>query len=184
MDSVELCKDNPNKDINKCIFCGSRGRKRNDKRLSSNTDGIAKIRVSSQKLKDDLLLGLTDEDIHEIRYHTRACYAPYVLRANRTSVEDDPVQQVEETNTPGQEQNTRPSIRPRDVSSIQSPEPSKKLCVICNHVKHNNETIRHRISEKKRASNFIAAYTFNKDDVYRRCIFLNPFMPEEFSKMK
>ena len=172
MDSVELCKDNPKKDINKCIFCGSGGRKGNDKRLSSSTDRIAKIWVSSQKLKDDLLPGLTDEDIHEIRYHTQACYAPYVLLANRTSVEDDSAQQVEETNTPGQEQNTRPSIRPQDVSPMQSPEPPKKPCVICNHVKHNNETIRHRKSEKKHASNFIAAYTFNKDDVYRRCIFL------------
>ena len=82
---------------------------------------------------------------------------------------------VQVAESPEQQAGT-PVLGTREARSVTSPvtneDPSKKICVICNHIKHKNITVKFRISENSRARNFLAAYKFNKDDVYRRCFFL------------
>ena len=172
MNSVQLRKEAPKRETSKCIFCCKSGPRGNDKKLSSTPDGQSNVITSSEKLKDNLLHGLTKEEINDIKYHTRSCYGPYVLRGSRVPTEAVVVQVAE---SPEQQAGT-PVLRTREARSVTSPvtneDPSKKICVICNHIKHKNITVKFRISENSRARNFLAAYKFNKDDVYRRCIFL------------
>ena len=66
-------------------------------------------------------------------------------------------------------------VRDQGISSPQtrltarsfSPENVRTVCVICKGV-----TSLYRIGEHTQAKAFLAAFQFNKDDVFRRCIFL------------
>ena len=172
MNSVQLRKEAPKRETSKCIFCCKSGPRGNDKKLSSTPDGQSNVITSPEKLKDNLLHGLTKEEINDIKYHTRSCYGPYVLRGSRVPTEAVVVQVAE---SPEQQADT-PVLPTREARSVTSPvtneDPSKKIFVICNHIKHKNITVKFRISENSRARSFLAAYKFNKDDVHRRCIFL------------
>ena len=50
--------------------------------------------------------------------------------------------------------------------------PSEKPCIICNQLKYRGDTKILRISEARRASLFLSAIKFNKDEVFARCILL------------
>ena len=160
-------------DVNKCVIC-QQAKKKNEITLSTTPDGIKKIIDASNVLKDGLLDGLTENEKQNIRYHRLNCYCPYVLKASRTSKEKQQESQSESsTSTCMQVSNSDISTRTtRSSTMVSPPENANTVCVICNHVKHKGVTSLHRIAEHSRASIFLAAYQFNKDDVYRRCIFL------------
>lgn len=50
--------------------------------------------------------------------------------------------------------------------------PKDKACIICNCVKRKGLTKRYRICEKKRAKQLLLAMKYFKDDVDKRCVFL------------
>ena len=102
--------------------------------MSSTPDGQSNVITSSEKLKDNLLHGLTKAEINDIKYHTRSCYGPYVLHDSRVPTEAVVVQVAE---SPEQQAGT-PVLRTREARSVTSPvtneDPSKKICVICNRI--------------------------------------------------
>ena len=114
MNSVQLRKEAPKRETSKCIFCCKSGPRGNDKKLSSTPDGQSNVITSSGKLKDNLLHGLTKEEINDIKYHTRSCYGPYVLRGSRVPTEAVVVQVAE---SPEQQAGT-PVLRTREARNI------------------------------------------------------------------
>ena len=86
-------------------------------------------------------------------------------------------------NTEKKEEKLLPTTPVRDENDTFDNSPKTRLatrsfspnndkstkCVICNQTKHKGATALFRIGEPVRAATFLAAYQFQKDDVYRRC---------------
>ena len=78
------------KDVNKCILCQKE--KRSEK-TASTENGRKKIIDASTKMNDSILKNLNDSELNKIRYHSRECYKPYILKAERfrpTTSDDNP----------------------------------------------------------------------------------------------
>ena len=60
----------------------------------------------------------------------------------------------------------------RSVSDVSFTLPSEKPFIICNQMKYRGDTKILRISEVRRASLFLSAIKFNKDEVFTQCILL------------
>ena len=56
------------------------------------------------------------------------------------------------------------------MSDVNFTLPSEKPCIISNQLKSRGDTKILRISEARRASLFLSAIKFNKDEVFTRCI--------------
>ena len=161
------------RDVNKCIICETCGSRKQDKKLVSTPEGRQKIITSSNTLNDNILFGLTEDEFDSIQYQQCSCYAPYNLKAKRASKSnlDHTFEQPNET-----EPEPGPSRSRREVSVSPGLTTTNKIslkqCIICDSIKKKGDGNRYRVSENPRATKFIAAYMFNKDAVYKRCIFL------------
>ena len=71
-----ISKENK-KDLKKCIICQNSKAKEGDSKLTSTETGRNVITEASKSLIDDLLHGLRDADIINIKYHVNTCYANY-----------------------------------------------------------------------------------------------------------
>ena len=152
------------RDVNKCIICQVVNKKKNVT-LTKTSDGIQKIKNASEALNDLLLHGLTENEIQNIKYHSTNCYVPYILKASRKKIKTEN-QNESSSHTQVSELNIS-SPRTRGIT-----ENVKTVCVICKCMKHKTVVNLYRIAEHTRATRFLAAFQFNKDDVYQRCIFL------------
>ena len=104
--------------------------------------------------------------------HAKSCYSPYILRASRDNQDQKDLNQNDTAN-PLDEKDCSdvPARSTRSSTGAGSSHDGENICVVCGFAKHNQDTKLYRIAEHERASNFLAAYQFNKDDVYRRCVF-------------
>ena len=157
------------RDISKCIFCQ---KDKHDENINSTPDGRKKAKTFIEAVGNNFLEGLTTQEVDDkIQYHSKSCFSTFRKRASRTS----------QNTTPGVVPETSSSedhhTRTRSMDSSNAASDSRgtnaqynEKCIVCDHIKHKDIRMKYRISEVARAKLFIQAYTFNKDDVYRRCI--------------
>ena len=169
--STPLIKSNT--DITKkCIIC-QQAKKKNETVLTSTPDGIKKIISASDKLGDGKLNALSEDEKQKIHYHAKNCYSSYILKASRVSKGSSDDYQNDATNSSCNENENSdvPARSTRSSTGAGSSRDDEDICVVCGFAKHKQDTKLHRIAEHVSASKFLAAYEFNKDDVYRRCVF-------------
>ena len=63
--------------------------------------------------------------------------------------------------------------RRKRSKTITSPDSRDKPCVICNHVKCQEDTKRFRTESSEVADRLLKAANFNKDEIHIRLTFLN-----------
>ena len=73
------------KDLEKCIICQNSKDKKGESKLTC-ANGRNVITEASKSLKDDLLHGLRDADITNIKYHVNTCYANYRKKKERSEL--------------------------------------------------------------------------------------------------
>ena len=110
------------------------------------------------KMNDSLLINLNDSEQNQIRYHSRECYKPYILKAERfrviTANNDTP---TNDTTIEDDEALPKRSKRRKCCDSDIN-------CIICHQKKIKNDEKLCRICEAERANMF----RFNLDDVFSR----------------
>ena len=157
------------KDVNKCIIC-QKNKDKGNADLASTEKGRENC---SSCLKDDLLEGIPNRNYDEIKYHVNTCYPRYVRSSKRFEKKteiaqiEDLIDELGPSTSFTQNKPTR-----RRVSDVNFTLPSEKPCIICNHMKSRGDTKILRISEARRASLFLSAIKFNKDEVFTQCILL------------
>ena len=67
----------PSRDLTKCIFCGKVKDGSGSKQLTSTEDGRNKIVSFSKVLEDNLLDGISDARLCDIKYHAKSCFSQY-----------------------------------------------------------------------------------------------------------
>ena len=73
------------KDLKKCIICQNSKDKKGESKLTCEY-GRNVITEASKSLKDDLLHGLRDADITNIKYQVNTCYANYRKKKERSEL--------------------------------------------------------------------------------------------------
>ena len=172
--SVQLIPGTNKPDVNKCIFCQKVKDGQGNKKLTETADGQHKIINTSKELKDNILSNLSENELKNVKYHARTCYASYLMskrRASKRQTQSPPSGYSSECSTPATDKRANRSRNSTDSSSV--PCPGEKPCIICNHVKLKGEIKRWRVGEYSRAKQFLAAGKFNKDDVYTRCVLMH-----------
>ena len=174
LDATTIVK-RKDKNLSKCILC-QQSKKKNESVLTTTPAGVEKIIDASSKLNDGLLDGLTEGQRKDIKYHRTNCYSPYILRGSRVSndVVSTPQDNEETSTTACLEIDVSEQPRATRSASLASPvekDLTQKPCEICHQMKYKGDTSRFRVSEHQRATRFLAALKFNKDDVHRRLIF-------------
>ena len=160
-------------DLSKCIIC-HQSKKRSESTLTSTPAGVQKVIDASRTLNDGLLDGLTSEQKQNIRYHSSNCYCPYILKGSRVSENvpvDDSQDKTPELSCLEIDASAPPNTRLASLSSPEGNKKKKKVCEICKQAKFKGDIKLWRVCENKRAATFLAAFKFNKDEVYTRCIF-------------
>ena len=74
------------KDLKKCIICQNSKDKKGESKLTCAEAGRNVITEASKSLKDDLLHGMRDADITNIKYHVNTCYANYRKKKERSEL--------------------------------------------------------------------------------------------------
>ena len=155
-----------NIDFTKCIICHKNNK--TEKKLASTPKGRQKIIDASEQFGDSFMSNFSPVELNEIKYHVNSCYALYIKRADRLPLPS-------EEDFQDKDGISIDVISPRTRSqsgASTTPQASDEIpCIICNIVKKKGVTTRYRIGQKSCAWHFLAAINFNKDDVYRRCIF-------------
>ena len=80
---LPLISKEKKKDLKKCIICQNSKDKKGDSKLTSTEAVKNVITEASKSLKDDLLHGLRDADITNIKYLVNICYANYRTKKER-----------------------------------------------------------------------------------------------------
>ena len=75
-DSVQLTKK---PDVNKCVLCQKVKDGQGNKKLTETADGQRKIIDTSKQLKDNILSNLSKNELKNIKYYARTCYASYLM---------------------------------------------------------------------------------------------------------
>ena len=74
------------KDLKKCIICQNSKDKKGDSKLTCAEAGRNVLTEASKSLKDDLLHGLRDADITNIKHQVNTCYANYRKKKERSEL--------------------------------------------------------------------------------------------------
>ena len=167
--SVELVQKPKKKNIRLCIICQKVQDIQQNKKLTSTPGGRSVIIQTSRILDDDLLVGLTDEDLQNIQYHVRTCYSRYKRSGARQKTTEVPKKRSNPESFIVNELSSPESRHKRQKTHTES-DARKKPCTKCDKVKCKDSNEGFRIEDTKRAVNFLNAYNFNKDVIYTRCI--------------
>ena len=152
-----------------CIICQCENDNTGNSKLASTEEGRTCIINTSRLLQDDLLNNVTENELSTIKYHSRTCFSTYRKKGERFMKR----RQTEGDHVPSTESLlSSPTSRPKRSKIADSPDPSAKPCIVCNHIKHKGITERFRICEANLAANLLQATSFNKDQVHTRVIFL------------
>ena len=124
-------------------------------------------------MKDELLEGIANRNYDEIKYHVNTCYPRYVRSRERFEQKTE-IAQIEDLNDELGPSTifTENRPKPRTMSDVNFTLLSEKPCIIYNQMKARGDTKLMRISEARRASLFLPAIKFDKDEVFTRCILL------------
>ena len=133
--------------------------------------------MAAEQLKDSLVIERINACSNSFKYHLKpkACYSAYLLKSKRSAkakIESESVQQVEEGESSGSYK--APKRQKRSTSS--SCNDSERKCVICDRAREScgdRNRVLYRISESNRATLFLDALNFYKDEVQTRCTFLD-----------
>ena len=157
-------------ELEKCIIC----QLTTDEEPKSFETGRKRVREASQVRQDIVtkrLRGMNDETTFV--YHiSNACYKHYTHKKSIDLLKKNAAQKGESqaeidgvSNEPSRQ--SRSASTPRS-QPISTPDFYKLPCAVCGFVKHNNDYSKCRISETDRATNFLKAAVYFKDDVYTR----------------
>ena len=116
---------------------------------------------------------IPNRNCDEIKYHVNICYPCYVRSSERFEKKTE-IAQIEDLIDELGPSTSFTQNRPirRSVSDVSFTLPSEKPFIICNQMKSRGDTKILRISEVRRASLFLSAIKFNKDEVFTQCILL------------
>ena len=153
-------------DSDLCIICQKLKESRRCTKLTSTVDGRSKIMETSKLLNDKLLVHLSNNELSEIKYHGKTCYARYKRSGERHAKRTIDNAEFSDSNDSMQ----TPEVRPKRAKIATNTHLRDKPCIICNQVTFKVVTKRFRICEDEPAQNVLKAAASDKDIVHTRCI--------------
>ena len=160
MDGSYVLTSETTKKTDLCIFCQKVKKGEN---FSSTSTGRKELIDLSNKLKDELLKGITDLSV--IQYHSNGCYKPYTLQAQREiknrKRKGHRTENDEAESSVLVEQNRR--SKPQKSNDNRSKE-----CIICGNKTFTKDSKLYRLCEIEKAELFLRATKFNMAAVFTK----------------
>ena len=125
--SILLVSEARKRDSQLCIICQRKKDAQSSTKLTSTPDGRRVIIQTSQLLQDELLIGLSDTERLQMKYHVKSCYARYKRIGARQTQKETPAKRDAATLSPP----TTPVNRQKRAKTIVTPNSRDKPCIIC-----------------------------------------------------